>query len=63
MTYRCERCGARFSPIRVSNHQNCPRCRARDRVSVPLTLEMGPFAGLREGDGKGDRSMIDPEPD
>ncbi len=45
MTYRCKRCKSSFSPIRVSSHQNCPRCRARDRVSVPLTLEMSPFSG------------------
>jgi hypothetical protein len=45
MTFRCERCKSRFSPIRVSFHQNCPRCRARDRVSIPLTLELSPFSG------------------
>jgi hypothetical protein len=45
MTYRCERCKSSFSPIRVSSHQNCPRCRARDRVAVPLVLELTPFSG------------------
>ena len=46
MMFRCERCGSSFSPIRVSSRQNCPRCRARDGVSVPLVLEMNPFGEL-----------------
>ena len=45
MMFRCERCESSFSPIRVSSRQNCPRCRARDGVSVPLVLEMNPFEG------------------
>jgi hypothetical protein len=36
----CERCGASFSPIRVGAAADCPRCRARDGVSVPLTLSL-----------------------
>jgi hypothetical protein len=47
MMFRCERCGSSFSPIRVSSRQNCPRCRARDGVSVPLVLEMNPFGGFK----------------
>jgi len=47
MTFRCERCGSSFSPIRVSSRQNCPRCRAREGVSVPLVLEMAPFGGFK----------------
>jgi hypothetical protein len=47
--YRCERCGSSFSPIRVSHSANCPRCRARDGVSTPLTF--APFsAGPPEAD-------------
>jgi hypothetical protein len=37
---RCERCGSSFSPIRVGAAAHCPRCRARDGVSVPLTLSL-----------------------
>ena len=36
--FRCERCGSAFSPIRVTTDQTCPRCRARDGVSAPLTF-------------------------
>lgn len=36
--FRCERCGSGFSPIRVRSEANCPRCRARDGVSVRLTF-------------------------
>jgi uncharacterized OB-fold protein len=38
--YECERCGSRFSPIRVNAGADCPRCRARDGVTVPLTLTL-----------------------
>jgi len=55
MMYRCERCGSSFSPIRVSSRQTCPRCRARDRVSVPLVLEMG---GLRAEGIETDRKTV-----
>jgi hypothetical protein len=51
MMFRCKRCGSSFSPIRVSG-QSCPRCRARDRVSVPLILEMSPFGGFKVGSPK-----------
>lgn len=40
--FRCERCGSSFSPIRVSRPGSCPRCRARDGVSIPLTF--APFS-------------------
>jgi uncharacterized OB-fold protein len=43
--FRCERCGSAFSPIRVPAGQTCPRCRAREGVSVPLT-----FTPYTEGD-------------
>jgi uncharacterized OB-fold protein len=36
--FRCERCGSAFSPIRVTADQTCPRCRAREGVSAPLTF-------------------------
>ena len=34
--FTCERCGAAFGPIQAAVLEFCPRCRARDRVSVPL---------------------------
>ena len=63
MMYRCERCGSSFSPFRVSSHQNCPRCRARERVSVPLVLEMSPFGGFKAGDAEPDAEPKEGEPD
>jgi hypothetical protein len=38
--FACERCGAAFSPIRIGAGSICPRCRARDGVSVPLTFRL-----------------------
>jgi hypothetical protein len=38
--YECERCGSRFSPIRVPAGADCPRCRARDGATVPLSLSL-----------------------
>jgi hypothetical protein len=38
--YECERCGNRFSAIRMPAGANCPRCRARDGVSMPLKLSL-----------------------
>jgi hypothetical protein len=40
--FRCERCGSEFSPIRMTAGAPCPRCRARDGVSVPLSF--APFS-------------------
>ena len=35
--YRCHRCGTSFGEIRAAGLSKCPRCRARDGVSVPLS--------------------------
>jgi hypothetical protein len=40
--FSCERCGSRFSPIRVATEAFCPRCRARDGVRAPLNF--APFS-------------------
>jgi hypothetical protein len=40
--FKCDRCGSGFSPIRVASNEFCPRCRARDGVSAPLSF--APFA-------------------
>jgi hypothetical protein len=45
MMYRCERCGSAFNPIPFFSQENCPRCRMRDGVSVPLTLDERPRGG------------------
>jgi hypothetical protein len=37
--FNCERCGSSFSPIRMAAAENCPRCRARDGISTPLTFK------------------------
>jgi hypothetical protein len=50
--FRCDRCGSGFSPIRVPANELCPRCRARDGVSV--TLSFAPFTAAT--------SEVDDEP-
>lgn len=37
---RCERCGTGFGPIQAAVLEFCPRCRARDHVSVPLIVQV-----------------------
>ena len=36
----CERCGSRFSPIQAAVLQDCPTCRSRDGVLVPLIFSL-----------------------
>jgi protein-arginine kinase activator protein McsA len=35
---RCERCGMGFGPIQAAVLEFCPRCKARDHVSVHLIV-------------------------
>jgi hypothetical protein len=44
--FHCERCGIRFSAGALSGNRDCPRCRSRDGVTVPLTWE--PLLAARE---------------
>jgi hypothetical protein len=37
--FSCEKCGSSYSPIRAAGLENCPRCRIRDRIAVPLTFK------------------------
>lgn len=37
--FHCERCGIRFSTGTLSGRRDCPRCKARDGVTVLLTWE------------------------
>ena len=39
--FRCESCGSGYSMRAASSWEACPRCLARDRVTVPLTFELG----------------------
>lgn len=39
--FRCANCGSGYSVQAASSWQFCPRCLARERVSVPLTFELG----------------------
>jgi hypothetical protein len=54
MMYRCERCGSAFNPIPFFSFENCPRCRARDGVSVSLIPEEDAFEGPKRSDVDGD---------
>lgn len=37
--FHCERCGIRFGTGALSGRRDCPRCKARDGVTVPLAWE------------------------
>lgn len=37
--FHCERCGIRFSTGALSGRRDCPRCKARDGVTVLLAWE------------------------
>jgi hypothetical protein len=39
--FRCENCGSGYSVRAASSLDCCPRCLARDRVTVPLAFELG----------------------
>jgi hypothetical protein len=39
--FRCENCGSGYSMRAASSWKACPRCLARDKVTVPLTFELG----------------------
>jgi hypothetical protein len=54
MMFKCERCGSSFSPTRVFSGQNCPRCRARDGVSVPLILNTSRLGESKTGGPRAD---------
>ena len=39
--FRCDNCGSGYSVMAASSWDACPRCLAREKVSVPLTFELG----------------------
>jgi len=39
--FRCESCGSGYSVQAAATWDSCPRCLAKERVHVPLTLEFG----------------------
>ena len=39
--FRCESCGSGYSMRTASSWEACPRCLARDKITVPLTFELG----------------------
>jgi PHP family Zn ribbon phosphoesterase len=45
--FYCERCGTRFNAAAASSASNCPRCRARDGVAVPLSFRLFEVADVR----------------
>jgi predicted nucleic acid-binding Zn-ribbon protein len=38
--FNCERCGSSYSGKRGITLENCPRCRLRDKVAVPLKYKL-----------------------
>ena len=47
----CERCGARFSAIRMATIEHCPRCLLRDDIAAPLTAIRLQRVALKEPQG------------
>lgn len=39
--FRCESCGSGYSVQAAATWDSCPRCLAKERMHVPLTLEFG----------------------
>jgi hypothetical protein len=39
--FRCDNCGSGYSVTAASSWTACPRCLAREKISVPLTFELG----------------------
>jgi hypothetical protein len=39
--FRCDNCGSGYSVMAASAWHACPRCLAKEKVSVPLTFELG----------------------
>ena len=54
--FRCESCGSGYSMRAASSWEACPRCLARDKVTVPLTFELG-WRGSDSGESQGGRSL------
>jgi hypothetical protein len=39
--FRCENCGSGYSMRAASSWECCPRCLAREQVTIPLIFELG----------------------
>lgn len=39
--FRCDNCGSGYSVMAATSWDSCPRCLARDGISVPLVFELG----------------------
>jgi predicted nucleic acid-binding Zn-ribbon protein len=39
--FRCGHCGSGYSSRAAASLSRCPRCLAREKLSVPLTFEVG----------------------
>jgi hypothetical protein len=39
--FRCGHCGSGYSSRAAASWSQCPRCLARENLSVPLTFEFG----------------------
>ncbi len=56
--FRCDNCGSGYSAQAASSWQSCPRCLAKDRLNVPLNIELG---WRQRTDADQSRQAIDPE--
>ena len=45
--FHCERCKSSFNPSAAAAALNCPRCKGRDGVEVPLHFRLFEAAALR----------------
>lgn len=39
--FRCDNCGSGYSMQAAASWEACPRCLAKDRISIPLSFELG----------------------
>jgi hypothetical protein len=58
--FRCDNCGSGFSVMAAARLDACPRCLAREQISVPLSFELG-WRGPERGRPRAERS--EPEAD
>lgn len=61
--FRCESCGSGYSVQAAATWDSCPRCLAKERVRVPLTLEFGwrqqaDLSGLDEDEDRLESSTV-----
>ena len=50
--FRCDNCGSGYSSRMASVWESCPRCLAKDKISAPLSFELGWRGRERAGEAR-----------